>query len=256
LGFTLTARGQHPFGTGNTIIQLQGNYLELLSVTVPQDVPEHTADRFSFATFNRDYLARHEGFSMVVFDTPDARADVLAWRKAGLHTYEAVDFSRMAKLPNGDEMRVAFSLAFVRNPAAPWLAPSHVNITRPATTHNRNSRSTRMMLLRSERCGSSAMPRKPGRLLSSLDGIQNVQDEDGRSTLKTSTGDLVLATPHAFVDVFGVAPPNATDAPCLVGLVVGCRSLEAFRSAGLAKAGDLYVVPPERLFGAALAFAE
>ena len=62
LGFTITPRGQHPFGTGNSIIQLQGIYLELLSVTVPQDVPEHSAGHFSFAAFNRDYLARHEGF--------------------------------------------------------------------------------------------------------------------------------------------------------------------------------------------------
>jgi Glyoxalase-like domain len=61
LGFTITPRGQHPFGTGNSIIQLHGTYLELLSVTVPQEVPEHTAGQFSFAAFNRDYLERHEG---------------------------------------------------------------------------------------------------------------------------------------------------------------------------------------------------
>ena len=39
LGFTVTSRGQHPFGTGNSIIQLHGTYLELLSVTVPQAFP-------------------------------------------------------------------------------------------------------------------------------------------------------------------------------------------------------------------------
>ena len=84
LGFTVTPRGQHPFGTGNSIIQLPGTYLELLSVTVPQDVPEHSPGQFSFAAFNRDYLARHEGFSMMALDTPDARADIQSWRAAGL----------------------------------------------------------------------------------------------------------------------------------------------------------------------------
>jgi len=54
LGFTVTPRGQHPFGTGNSIIQLHGTYLELLSVTGPNDVPAHRAGHFSFAAFNRD----------------------------------------------------------------------------------------------------------------------------------------------------------------------------------------------------------
>jgi hypothetical protein len=53
-GFTVTPRGQHPMGTGNALVQLHGSYLELLAVTVPQDVPEHRPGRFSFAAFNRD----------------------------------------------------------------------------------------------------------------------------------------------------------------------------------------------------------
>jgi hypothetical protein len=60
LGFTVTPKGQHPFGTENSIIQLHGTYLELLSVTTPQDVPGHQTGYFSFAAFNRDYLSRHE----------------------------------------------------------------------------------------------------------------------------------------------------------------------------------------------------
>jgi hypothetical protein len=257
LGFTLTARGQHPFGTGNTIIQLQGNYLELLSVTIPQDVPEHSADRFSFAAFNRDYLARHEGISMVIFDSPDARADVAAWRKAGLQTYEAVDFSRMAKLPNGGETRVGFSLAFLRNLEAPWLgvfacqhhAPSYY--AQPQFQKHANDAVT---VLEVWVVGDTAQGLMG--FFQVLTGSNNVKQGEGRSTLKTPTGDLVLATPQAFVDAFGVPPANAADAPCLAGLVVGCRSLKSFRSAGLVKAGDRYVVPPQRSFGTALAFAE
>src|SRR5262249_19739276 len=101
LGFTVTPRGQHPFGTGNALIQLHGTYLKSLAVTAPQDLPEHDAGHFSFAAFNRDYIARHQGFSMLVLDSADARADIKAWRAAGLHTYEPFDFSRTAKLPDG-----------------------------------------------------------------------------------------------------------------------------------------------------------
>ena len=40
------------------IIQLRGAYLELLALTRPQDVPKDRPGHFSFAGFNRDYLAR------------------------------------------------------------------------------------------------------------------------------------------------------------------------------------------------------
>src|SRR5262249_12173911 len=121
LGFTVTPRGEHPFGTGNSLIQLNGSYLELLAVTAPQDIPEHRAGNFSFAAFNRDYLKHHEGFSMLVPDPPDARAAGKAWGAAGLQTYEPFDFSRTAKLADGQEIVVSFSLAFVSHPAAPSL---------------------------------------------------------------------------------------------------------------------------------------
>src|SRR5690349_1154772 len=131
LGFTVTPRGQHPFGTGNSVIALRGSFLELLAVTVPQDVPEHRGGRFSFAAFNRDYLARHDGFSMLVLDTADARADIEAWRAAALQTYAPFDFSRTAKLPDGQEITLGFSLAFVSHPMAPWLGLFACQADRP-----------------------------------------------------------------------------------------------------------------------------
>lgn len=132
LGFTLTAPAQHPFGTGNTAIQLHGSYLELLAVTRPEDVIEAEPGRFSFSAFNRDYLERHEGFSMLVLSTEDAAADIAAWREAGLQTYEPFDFSRMARLASGEERRIGFSLAYTSTPDAPWLGHS------PASTMHRN----------------------------------------------------------------------------------------------------------------------
>ena len=51
LGFTLAPRGQHPFGTGNAVIQLHGSYLELLAVARPQDVPEHGREELFLRRF-------------------------------------------------------------------------------------------------------------------------------------------------------------------------------------------------------------
>src|SRR5918992_1617640 len=84
LGFSLTPEARHPFGTGNSLIQLERCFLELLSVFEPDKIPEPESERFSFAAFNRDFLARREGLSMLVLDSSDARADVAAFRAAGL----------------------------------------------------------------------------------------------------------------------------------------------------------------------------
>ena len=119
LGFTLTPQAQHPFGTGNRLAQLQGCFLELLSVTEPNNVPEAGAGAFSFGAYNRDYLADREGMSMLVLQTKDAKADRDNFRAAGLTTYEMFEFSRLAQLPDGTEATVGFTLAFATEPALP-----------------------------------------------------------------------------------------------------------------------------------------
>jgi catechol 2,3-dioxygenase-like lactoylglutathione lyase family enzyme len=125
LGFTLTPQGVHPFGTRNVLAQFAGrNFLELLAIgdldaIVPHELPE----RFSFSAHNQDFLRQNgEGMSMLVFAGQDARADVEAFRAAGLDTFEPFDFGRTAKLPDGTLAQVAFSLAFVTNPQMPGMA--------------------------------------------------------------------------------------------------------------------------------------
>jgi hypothetical protein len=39
LGFTLTPPAQHPWGTANRLVQLQGNFLELLAIADPKKIP-------------------------------------------------------------------------------------------------------------------------------------------------------------------------------------------------------------------------
>ena len=66
LGFTLTPEARHPFGTKNSLVQLDGAFLELVAIADPALIPEPTAQRFSFAAFNRDFLSRRAGLSMLV----------------------------------------------------------------------------------------------------------------------------------------------------------------------------------------------
>lgn len=121
LGFTLTPRAQHPWGTANRLAQFEGrNFIELLEVDRPGRVLGHDPDAdppaFSFGAYNRDFIANGEGMSMLVLAGQDSRADVARFARAGLKTYAPFDFERHARLPDGSDVTVAFSLAFATHP--------------------------------------------------------------------------------------------------------------------------------------------
>src|SRR5262245_21651569 len=68
LGFIVGARNRHSrsWGTQNHIVQLPGTYIELLAVTDATEIAPHLPRNFSFGAFNRDWLARGQGLSMLV----------------------------------------------------------------------------------------------------------------------------------------------------------------------------------------------
>jgi catechol 2,3-dioxygenase-like lactoylglutathione lyase family enzyme len=113
LGFTTTPRAVHPFGTANSLIQLGGNFVELVEIADPGKIEDSSGRFFGFAAHNRDFLvSRSEGMSMLVLTSEDRDADQAAWSRSGLRTYDPFNFERMAGQPDGSEKRVAFRLAF------------------------------------------------------------------------------------------------------------------------------------------------
>jgi hypothetical protein len=122
LGFTITPRARHPWGTDNCLIQLEGSFIELLTVSRPSLIPAAGPETFSFGAFNQKFLERREGMSMLVFESRDADADREEFIARGLPSYDKFYFERMAKLPDGSEVPVAFSLAFATDPRMPEAA--------------------------------------------------------------------------------------------------------------------------------------
>lgn len=119
IGFTLTPLARHPFGTANSLVQLQGNFLELLAVVDPTLIGKPATGKFSFAAYNESYLKKREGFSMLVLASKDAAADAAEFKKLGLDAYDVFNFGREATLPDGSKARVDFSLAFITEPSMP-----------------------------------------------------------------------------------------------------------------------------------------
>lgn len=121
LGFVATPRAHHPFGTDNRLIQFEGrNFIELVEIARPELIADHRMDRdppgFSFGAFNREFLKKGQGMSMLVLASTDAGEDHARFKSAGLTIYEKFGFERKAPQADGTSLDVAFELAFTGLP--------------------------------------------------------------------------------------------------------------------------------------------
>ena len=117
LGFQVGARNHHSrtWGTQNHIVQLAGTFIELLAVADTTHIAAHAPRFFSFGAFNRDFLARGQGLSMLVLEGRGA-PDADEFRAAGIGDFELHEFERQGKRPDGTPIKLAFALAFASDP--------------------------------------------------------------------------------------------------------------------------------------------
>ncbi len=130
-GFTVGARNRHPpaWGTQNHIVQLPGCFVELLAMADTSAIVPHGERHFSFGAFNRDFLARGQGLSMLVLEGQDSAAEAQAFRSAGIGDFDLFDFARDARRPDGSPTKVAFTLALRAMPPRPISASSPAGST-------------------------------------------------------------------------------------------------------------------------------
>jgi len=111
LGFTLTARGQHPtLGTANHTIMFERTYLELLAIVTRGPGNDRWAR----------ILEHREGFGAVAYGTRDARATATTLRARGLAVPDVVDFGRPVAVAEGT-VEARFSVAHLPPDATPVL---------------------------------------------------------------------------------------------------------------------------------------
>ncbi len=119
LGFTLTPLARHPFGTSNRLVQFKTSFIELVAVSQVELINETTDVDFSFGAYNRDFLTKREGMSMVAMKSTDWKLDRYEFQSAGLELMAPFSFKRMAKQPNGVEVEVGFDLTYLPRLGAP-----------------------------------------------------------------------------------------------------------------------------------------
>jgi len=112
MGFLVSPRNRHPWGTQNHVVQFDGVYLELIGLA-PDFQPPAPADPVApFAGYVAEFLTRAEGLAMIALRTSDAEADRRAFAAAGWSQTPLFRFERTG-LRDGRARKLAFSLAFV-----------------------------------------------------------------------------------------------------------------------------------------------
>jgi hypothetical protein len=260
LGFTLTPEARHPFGTKNSLVQLDGAFLELVAIADPILIPEPTPQRFSFAAFNRDFLAEHQGLSMLVLKSRDANIDQAAFATHGLATYEPIRFERSARAPDGSERRVAFTMTFTTDARLHdigfFTCQHHYpeNFWRPDYQRHANG---------AGRIEAAVMvTRDPAdfhEFLTYFTGVHDMISTSLGIEIDTGAGKVEVQSPVAFRAYFGEETPEADPRRflgCRIGVadLAATRALLAANHVGYTERHGRLVVPGREACGVAIAF--
>lgn len=261
-GFTLTPRAEHPFGTSNHLAMFEGNFLELLATTAPEKIPAHGPNRFSLPAHHEALLRRRQGLSFVVLFSDDVRRDHARFLAGGLPASEPLDFSRLARQPNGEDATMSFSIVIVADPALPdaphFVCQQHTPefFWHPQyQRHDNGARQVSEVVLVAER------PDDLAPYYAALVAPNAVHGADGRLLVETARGRIVVLTPAALAGRFeGVEAPRHAPLPYIAGLQVRTAELAAaadcLKRAGIAHAHreEAVRVGPGEAFGAVLEF--
>lgn len=261
IGFTVGARNRHPWGTENRIVQTDGFYMELLQVTEAEKVPPHSDAGLSFGAFNKAFLEKDgEGLSMMAFEGYDSTAEKAEFDEAGFGGFDVFDFSRQARRFDGQDVEVAFSLAFARDPHAPDLGAFTCHQKKPENfwsqdlqRHANNVTGLAGVVLVSD------SPADHLAFLETVSGVGMNRASDDWFVGQTPRGQIDLMTRPLFTERYGVPAPGQD------GMRLGAvrfsspgapelrRALAARRMVEEAIEG-MVVVPPRAAMGATLVF--
>ncbi|MGP8123888.1 MAG: VOC family protein, partial [Xanthobacteraceae bacterium] len=246
--------------THNHIVQLPGFFIEILTLAEPGKLGGDGLS-LQFGAFNRDAIARGDGFSMLMLESSDIEEDALDFARSGISCSPVLPFSRAATLADGSSTTVGFSLVFARAAASP-----HAGF---ALCQQRNPLAFWNPAFQAHDNGASGVagvalvadePAAYRPFLSAFTGVQQLVTTPAGIAARTPRGVVEIMDAAAFRDRFGVTPRTTASGLGLAGLRVTVRDLDRLQGFlkgnaidALHRAGAL-VVPPISAFGATLIF--
>ena len=188
-------------------------------------------------------------------------ADAVDFRAADIGDFELFELAREGKRPDGTTVKLAFSLAFARDPKAPeigfFTCRHHYpeNFWNPALQNHPNSAtSVAGVVLVADN------PSDHHIFLSAFTGERDLLATSAGITLKTPRGVIQAMSHAAFEDHFGISPPDTSGGARLAALRFAVRDLDAAH--GILTSGNLaisqrmgrIIIGPETAFGATHVF--
>lgn len=257
LGFTVGAHNRHPWGTHNRIVQFPGVFIELLALGEMDRIPPPRPRSLSFGAFTRDFLKRGEGLSMLVLEGKGA-ADAEAFRAAGIGDFDVFNFEREGKRPDGSAVKVAFSLAFAQDKAAPdtgfFTCQQHYpeNFWNPAFQQHANGvTGVAGVVFVAEN------PADHHVFLKAFAGVSDLQSTSSGITIETPRGEIQAMDPAAYRLHFVVEPPDISRGMRLAAIRFAVRDIGVARGAlgaGATERMDKLIIAPQAAHGATLVF--
>lgn len=259
LGFQVGARNRHPWGTENRLVQFPGTFLELITVGEGAAIADHRAAVFSFGAFVRDYLAKHEGFAMLVLASKNAKADKTSFDKAGIGGFETFYFERKGVRADGSPVDVAFTLAFVSDQlnrhngffVCEQHKPQNFWSEKAQVHPNGTQRLASITMLAHD-------PSDHAEFFSHFTGIRAFSASSAGLRFETDHGEIDVLSEPAYQFEFGLPAPS--EKPALAAFTVAVADLNNIeahldkQSVPHERIRDAVIVPPDEAFGVAIRF--
>jgi hypothetical protein len=229
LGFHLTPRGYHPFGTKNNIIVLGSTFLELFSFhdraafdaaieakTMPADLGALTAEA----------LETRDGPSLLAVRTADVEADFGTLAEGPVAIGQAIDFARPVTLPDGTETKAEITVNYLASENGGGL-PLFVSIQ-----HNRDAlwveewqRHPNGAVDLVEAIFVAERPADYGAYLGAIFG-DPVSADDDHLIFSAGDGEAIVMTPERFTERFSaVLGVTALGSPGFEALKISVRDV-------------------------------
>lgn len=266
LGFTVGARNCHPWGTHNHIVQLPGFFIEILGVGEPELLgrdPAYSELSQHFGAFNRDAIARGEGFSMLILESRDIAADLDGFTKADIAVSGEVQFSRTGQRPDGTPVTVGFSLVFGRDGRSPRTGFAVCRQHNPDAFWSTQFQQHANGAVRVNGVVLAAdNPTDHHIFLTAFTGERALHATSLGLSAHTPRGDVEIMEPVSTRDQFGIVPEIQGESLTLTALRIAVRSIDeteaVLRGSGIVFEHRLnaLVIGPAQALGATLVFEQ
>lgn len=114
MGFTITHRMFHPYGTANNLMMFESNFIEIMGIFRASD-PDGIRSRIDML------LSQREGISHFALLSTDAAADRQEFADKGLEPSDVLGFEREVQLPDGSEINAVVSVCAPSQPKTPQV---------------------------------------------------------------------------------------------------------------------------------------